>query len=74
MVASLSRKTLGGFDSRYKDMNTKRVTVTEREYDTAGNVVKETETVTEYDNGNSTVFPYGQPYRAPYTPPYTVTI
>lgn len=48
-------------------MTTKRVTVTEREYDSEGRLVKETETVTEYETINRS---YPSPWVTPMNPPY----
>jgi len=44
----------------------KRVTRIEREFDEAGNVIKETETITEYEESPN--IPWTPPY-APYYPP-----
>ena len=62
--------TWSGFDSRREDVMTnskvKTLTVIEREYDSEGNLVKEIETITEYDVDEN---PYTYP--SPTTvPPY----
>jgi len=82
VVASLSRKTFGGFDSRCGGVNTNsngvltytsnygtitKFTQIVREFDEDGNLVKETETITEYDKGYQPV-PYS-PYPG-YPNPY----
>lgn len=54
-----------GFESRRGDVmsNISRVTVIEREFDSEGNLIKEIETVTEYEKPS-----YFNPYVYPNTP------
>lgn len=49
-------------NSWYNPTTTKRVTVTEREYDDNGNLVKEVETITETETKNEYYNPLQPPY------------